>query len=223
MMADEFCGACGRQGRPADRFCRGCGAQLSDAPPDDDHITAAASLAERGHLTEAVATVQRAITAGDTADLRVALATLYLRRGDVDAAARELDLAVQLNPACAVAHAYAGALLARRGRVAEGGDALDRALELAPFDLLVAMKRAEYFTVLGVLERARDELRRGLDDGGGAPDARAAAARMLEEIEKRLRSSVIRRPVSLPDFGPVGRSLSRRRTESALNATRVEA
>lgn len=222
-MADEFCGACGRHGRPDDRFCRGCGAALGDGPAEPDPITESASLADRGHLTDAIATVQRAITLGDSADLRVALATLCLRRGDIDAASRELERAVQLDASCAIAHAYAGALLVRRGRVAEAGEALDRALGLAPDDLVVAMKLAEYFAVLGVLERARDELRRGLEDGGGSPDARIVAARMLEETEKRLRGSVTRRPVDLPELGRVGRAVARRRTESALNATRVEA
>ena len=185
-MPDEFCGACGRQGRPNDRFCRGCGGSLTDELVAGDPIFEAESLAQGGHLSEAIATVLRAIGAHESAALRVALATLYLRRGSVADAGRELDRAVELDPACAVAHAYRGALLVRIGRASDAEAALDLARELAPHDLLVCMKRAEYFIVLGVLGRACDELRHGLSEGGGDPDLRETAARTLAEVERRL-------------------------------------
>lgn len=222
-MPDEFCGACGRQGRPNDRFCRGCGATLTDEVVAGDPIFEAESLAVSGHLAEAIATVLRAIGAHDSAQLRVALATLYLRRGSAGDAARELDAAIELDPACAVAHAYRGALLVRLGRADEAETALDLARDLAPDDLLVSMKRAEYFIVLGVLGRACDELRHGLSEGGGDTDLREVAARMLAQVEQRLRGSLIRHPANLPKLGGLGRILGRARNDIAPNTTKVEA
>jgi tetratricopeptide (TPR) repeat protein len=221
-MPDEFCGACGRQGRPNDRFCRGCGESLTGEVIAGDPIREAESLAVGGHLTEAVATVLREIGAHDSAALRVALATLYLRRCGAGDAARELDRAIELDPGCAVAHAYRGALLVRLGRVDEAEEALDLARDLAPDDLLVTMKRAEYFIVLGVLGRACDELRHGLSEGGGDPDLRETATRTLAEVEQRLRGSITRHPANLPRLG-LGRLFGRTHTDTALNTTKVEA
>lgn len=217
-MPDEFCASCGRQGRPHDRFCRGCGAALSDDASAAGPIDEAEALVARGLLGEAIAAVQRAIGAGDSADLHVALATLYLRRADIDAATRELDAAVALDPSHAVAHAYSGALLLRRGHVDEAEAALDRARDLAPDDLIVAMKRAEFFNALGILGRARDELQYGLVEGGGAYETRVAAARMLADVERRLARSITRRTVRLPDLGAVGR-LVRRAPHQTQNVT----
>ncbi len=222
-MRDDFCGACGRQGRPNDRYCRGCGGSLTDEVIAGDPITEARSLAEGGHLSEAIGTLLLAIGEHDSASLRIALATLYIRRGSADDAARELDRAIELDAACAVAHAYRGALLVRLGRVDEAEAALDLARDLAPNDLLVSMKRADYFTVLGVLGRACDELRHGLSEGGGDADLREAATRMLVEVEQRLRGSVTRHPANLPSLGGLGRLFGRTQSDASLNTTKVEA
>lgn len=222
-MPDEFCPCCGRHGRPNDRFCRGCGAALTDEASAAGPIEEAESLVARGLLSDAIAAVLRAIGAHETPELRVALATLYLRRGGIDEAARELHRAIALDPSCALAHAYLGALLVRSGRIAEAEAALDRARELAPNDLLVSMKRAEYLIVLGVLEGARDELRHGLEDGGGTPEMRLAAARLLSAVERRLSHSVMRHPVALPSFGAIGRLIRRRRVDTEMKPLAMEA
>ena len=162
-MADEFCAACGKRSRQADRFCRGCGEALTEAAASADPIREAESFAARGLLGEAIAALQRGIGRADTAELRVALGALYARAGRLDDAGREFDHALVLDQSCAVAHAYVGALLLRRGRVAEAEDgARAGANGFAPDDLLVSLKRAEYFNALGILERARDELQHGL-------------------------------------------------------------
>ena len=52
---------------------------------------------------------------------------------------------------------------------------LRRAVELDPKDLVVRIKRAELWLRLGIFDRAHDEMREGLLNGGGSPSARAAA------------------------------------------------
>lgn len=222
-MPDLFCGACGRHSRPDDRFCRACGAALTDGAAAAGPIDEAEALVARGLLGDAIAVVRRGIGAADMADLRVALATLYLRRGDIDAATRELHAAVALDPSHAVAHAYTGALLLRTGDVDGAETALDRARDLAPDDLIVAMKRAEFFAALGILGRACDELRRGLAECGGAPDTRAAAARTLADLERRLARSITRRPARLPDLGAFARFARRAHHQTPNVAAELEA
>ena len=219
-MAGNFCPSCGNRGEPHDLFCRGCGGALSEAARASGPIAEAESLVERGLLAEAIATVQRALGAGATPDLYVALATLYLRRGGAADARRELEEALALDPECAVAHAYAGGMLLQAGDVAEAQGRLDRAYELAPDDLIVLMKRAEFWLRLGIFENARAELKHGLQDGGGAPHTRAMAEAMLLAIEKRSRNSFTRQIVALPDVGALKRMFRR---SGRTAATPVEA
>ena len=200
-MSAAFCPACGRRGEPHDLFCRACGGALTDAARASGPIAEAESLVSRGLLAEAIATVQRAIGEGGTPDLHVALATLYLRRGGAVEARRELDMALALDPRHAVAHAYVGGMLIDKGLVAEAQERLDLAVRLAPHDLIVLMKRAEYWLRLGIFSNARAELVHGLQDGGGAPHVRAMAEAMLTAVEMRSRNSFSRQLVSLPSLG----------------------
>lgn len=197
-MDAEFCGHCGRRSRELDHFCRGCGTALGDAAAAVDPVGEAEALASQGRLSDAIASIQRGIGVADSAELRVALGALYARDSRLDDAAGAFDAALALDPDCAVAHAYLGALLVRRGRVADAEDALERARDLAPNDLLVSLKRAEYFNALGILERACDELRHGLTYGGGEAEVRAAAGKQLADLERRLGRSVRRHPGRLP-------------------------
>jgi tetratricopeptide (TPR) repeat protein len=205
----DFCAACGREARINDRYCRGCGEALVDDARDAGPIGEAESLVARGHLDEAIATIQRAVGVRDSAELHVGLATLYLRRGGTAEATRELDRAIELDPGCAVAHAYTGALLVRRGLIDDAQAALDRALALAPNDIVVSLKRAEFFVALGILDNAAAELRHGLQNGGGAAETRAVAGKLLEDVERRLSRSVRRTPVSLPHLDGLRRVFGR--------------
>ena len=209
-MVDGFCATCGRPSRPHDRFCRACGAALTDEAAAASPVHEAESLVIRGQLSDAIATLQRAIGRSDAAELHVALATLHLRGNAMAEAEHELSAAIALDATCAVAHAYSGALLVQRGLVAEAQEALDTARALAPDDLVVARKRAEFFLALGILERARDELMHGLADGGGSQELRTSAAQLLAEIERRLSRSVKRHPVKLPGTALVTRFIGRR-------------
>ncbi|MDP9237802.1 MAG: tetratricopeptide repeat protein [Chloroflexota bacterium] len=199
-MPLEFCGACGRQPKLLDRFCRGCGEALDAGTCGADPIAEAESLAARGLLDEAIAAVQRAIGQRETPDLHIALSTLYLRRGGAAEARRALDRALALDPDCAVAHAYIGGMLFHAGRVAEAQERLDLAQTLAPDDLVVIIKRAEYWMRLGILDNARDELRRGLQTCGGAPQVRAMAEMMYASVEKKSRGSFVRKTMPLPSL-----------------------
>jgi Tfp pilus assembly protein PilF len=151
-------------------------------------------------LAAAIGIVQRALGAEATPDLHVALATLYLRRGGAADARRELEAALTLDAKCAVAHAYVGGMLLQAGDVAEAQGRLDLAYQLTPNDLVVLMKRAEFWLRLGIFEKARAELKHGLQDGGGAPHVRSMAEAMLLAVEKRSRNSFTRQ--TSPVIGP---------------------
>lgn len=219
-MATRYCPACGYCGELHDLFCRGCGGALTDAARAAGPIAEAESLVSRGLLAEAIATIQRAIGRGGTSDLHVALATLYMRRGGAAEARQELDVALALEPNSAIAQAYVGGMLIDAGQIAEAQDRLDLALRLGPNDLIVLMKRAEYWLRLGILDNARAEIKHGLQDGGGAPHVRAMAETMLAAIEKRSRNSFQRQTVALPDLGALRRMFRR---SGSTAATPVEA
>lgn len=197
-MPDQFCPSCGFGARGTDAFCRGCGAALTDDARAAGPIAEAEALVERGQLDEAIAALQRALSAAETPELHVAVSTLYLRRGDGAGARRALDRALALDPACAVAHAYVAGMDLHAGRVADAQDRLDHARDLAPDDLIVRIKRAEFWLRLGIFDNARAELRPALQNCGGSPDNRAIAEAMFASIEKRSRGSFTRKTVALP-------------------------
>lgn len=201
-MSTEYCPACGRLGRPSDRHCRGCGGALFDTPDGaDEALTEAQALVTAGRLDDAIVALQCALGEAPAPERHVALATLYLRRDGPSAAMRELHRALDMDPRCGVAHAYIGGLFSQMGRVSEAEDALARARECAPRDLLVSVKHAEHWLRLGIFDRARIEVRAGLMNGGGSPETRAIAQELLMVIEKRARGSFIRATVSLPTGG----------------------
>ena len=172
-------------------------------------IAEAESLVSRGLLAEAIATVQRAIGEAESPDLHVALATLYMRRGGMAEAQRALDRALALDPRHAVAHAYVGGMRLDAGDAHGAQQRLDIARDLAPDDLIVLMKRAEYWLRLGIFANARAELTHGLRDGGGAPHVRAMAETMLSAIEQRSRNSFSRQLITLPDLSGFRRMFRR--------------
>ena len=199
-MPDQYCPSCGSAARSIDAFCRGCGCALTDDALAAGPIAVAEALVERGFLDEAVATVQRALSEAETPELHLALSTLYLRRGDGDGARRGLDRAIALDASCAVAHAFVAGMDLHAGRVVEAQERLDHARDLAPDDLIVRVKRAEFWLRLGIFDNARAELRHALRNGGGSPQNRAIAEAMFASIEKRSRGSFTRKMVALPTF-----------------------
>ncbi len=221
-MSDAFCPSCGHQARTADRFCRACGDALTDDARAAGPIAEAEALCERGLLDEAIATIQRAIGMAETPELHVALATLYLRRGGSADARRALERAIDLDARCAVAHAYVGGLLMQSGHIDEARARLDLARDLAPDDLIVLMKRSEFWVRLGILDNARDELRRGLQNGAGSPQARHMAEVMFQAIEKRARNSFVRQTIALPSPRWFGR-VFRRSNDAPVTPVEVEA
>jgi len=206
MAETNYCPGCGRQASATDRYCRGCGDALTDDASIADPIAEAEAAMARGLLPEAIATLQRAIGEAPAAHLHVALATLYLRRGDGGQARRELERALDVDPEYGVAYAYLGGMAAQAGRVHDAEELLERAKSLAPNDVLVAIKRAEYWLLLGIYDSARDELRYALRESGGNPGERELAQSMLAAIEQRRRGSFTRNTVSLPNLGGALRS-----------------
>ncbi len=213
-MPTEFCPLCGHHGEPHDLFCRACGGALTDDARAGGAIVEAESLVTRGMLAEAIATIQRAIGQSETADLHVALATLYLRRGSAGGARREIEAALALDNNNAVAHAYMGGILLNAGEAEHARARLDLARDLAPNDLIVLMKRAEYWLRLGIFDNARHEIALGLQDGGGAPHVRAMAEMMLATIERRSKNSFSRQLVTLPRLGGIRRLVGRSQDEA---------
>jgi tetratricopeptide (TPR) repeat protein len=219
-MKPQFCSSCGFRFHDGDRFCRGCGDALTEDARAVGPIAEAEVLAGKGQLDEAIATVQRALGEGERPDLHVAMSTLYLRRTDVVLARRELDRAIDLDPGYAVAYAYKGGVLLQIGEVDEARGLLDRAKTLAPRDLLVSIKRAEFWLRLGALPNARDELRAGLANGGGSPAARDTAQAMLGSVEHKLRTSAQRAIVPLPSLGPIRRLFRRQDRQRGVEVER---
>ena len=220
MPSTEFCSGCGRGARERDRYCRGCGMLLDEAMAGEP-IAEAEAYAAAGQLAQAVATIQRAIGTAESADLQIALCTLYLRRGGQGDARRALDRALALDANSAVAHAYIAGLDMHAGRVAEAQERLDHALSLAPDDLIVRIKRAEYWLRLGIFDNAKLELRQALQNGGGSAQNRAMAEMMFASIEKRSRGSFTRKTMTLPSLRPIKRLL-RRTDTAAVTAAEVE-
>jgi len=220
MPSTEFCSGCGRGAREGDRYCRGCGMLLDEAMAGEP-IAEAEAYAAAGQLAQAVATIQRAIGTAESADLQIALCTLYLRRGGQGDARRALDRALALDANSAVAHAYIAGLDMHAGRVAEAQERLDHALSLAPDDLIVRIKRAEYWLRLGIFDNAKLELRQALQNGGGSAQNRAMAEMMFASIEKRSRGSFTRKTMTLPSLRPIKRLL-RRTDTAAVTAAEVE-
>lgn len=219
-MLDQYCPSCGSSARRSDTFCRGCGCARSDAARAAGPIAEAESLVERGKLDGAISTLQRALGEAETPESHVALCTLYLRRGDATRARHALDRAIILDPDCAVAHAYLAGMDLHAGRVADAEGRLDHARDLAPDDLIVRIKRAEYWLRLGIFDNARAELRHALQNCGGSPQNRAIAEAMFASVEKRSRGSFTRKTVALPSLG-AAKNLFRH--WAARNGARAEA
>jgi Flp pilus assembly protein TadD len=188
-----------------------------------DPVAEAEALTARGLLPEAIATLQRAIGESPAAHLHVALATLYLRRGDGVQARRELERALAVDPGYGVAYAYLGGLAAHAGRVHEAEELLERARTLAPADVLVAIKRAEYWMLIGVYDNARDELRQAMRESGGSPGERELAQSMLAAIEQKRRGSFTRNTVAFPSIAAGIRArFVRKRRQAATTEPEVE-
>ncbi len=221
-MLQPFCPACGFRGQASDSFCRACGALLDESRAGDP-IPEAEALAAGGHLDDAIAAVQRAIGLRETPDLHVALSTLYLRRGGSVEARRALDRALAIDPRCAVAHAYLAGMDLHEGRVHDAQERLDHARDLAPDDLLVRIKRAEYWLRLGIFDNAKDELRHALQNGGGSVQNRALAETMFATVEKRSSGSFTRKTVTLPSLSPLKRLVHRRNSAPSAVNTEMEA
>ena len=97
----------------------------------------------------------------DRAEGRSSMATIYLHRGDPAAAERELNAALALNPSWVPALVNLADLYRTTGRDEQGGEPLQRALELAPdsADVLLArglwlVRRQRANDALGLFARA---------------------------------------------------------------------
>jgi adenylate cyclase len=84
-------------------------------------------------------------------------------------ALRALDAALQLNPACALAHFWRSYVLFVSGSEEEALAAIHRAAEIDPLRALFQTYMAIYSLLLGRPEQALDHGRRGLDVDPGFP------------------------------------------------------
>jgi tetratricopeptide (TPR) repeat protein len=134
-----------------------------------------------GDLARARASLERALTLVDWADLRLTLGTLLARLGDKAGARRELDRALAINPNYRAAAVERALLDASEGRIAESlaalrtlGDTPSAATAMPPIEDALARLRSA-----GV-DEAAPWLRRALVPGDEALE------RMLADAEERI-------------------------------------
>ncbi len=141
-------------------------------------------LAEAGRLAEAKSTIERVFAADPrNPGAHQGLALVALRRSDWPEAARQAELALELNPALPLAWNYLGAARYNLGRKRPAIEAWERSLALAPdnFDVLynVGFIAAE----VGDVRRARAALERFV---AAAPARYADDVGKAEELLGRL-------------------------------------
>ncbi|GEM_PF-5537937 len=157
-----YCHHCGAPLLPAAAFCHTCGGAVPAAAREEVHVTPharAAALARIGHLDQAIAAYGDIIAHEPTdATAFVALATLRIAARRAEEAEGLLRDALALDPQCAVAWAYLGALLLERAAITESEEAFAHAIAHGQEEFLVRLKRGEAMLRLGRTFDALDEL-----------------------------------------------------------------
>ncbi|HKD75324.1 MAG TPA: tetratricopeptide repeat protein [Ktedonobacterales bacterium] len=147
-----------------------------------------------GHIDEAIAHYQSVIAGGGPheASAFFGLASCHARRKQWKDAEDALNQVIERSPEFAVAYAYRGAVRLELAAVDDCLKDLDTAVEMAPNDAVVHVKRAEVFLRLGLLPAAHDEVRQAAKLP--APDVafRDYMRAFKLGVEKELKRSVPR-------------------------------
>src|SRR5207237_6419657 len=123
------------------------------------------------------------------------LAHAYWLRDDLSAAEDWLRQVLVLAPEHAHAHALLGSVLLAQCKVEAARDELDLALHLAPDDVRVRVKRAEYFCQLGCHAESISELEQALRLPAPTANVRAYARDLLHEAQLKARHRTTRKPL----------------------------
>jgi predicted Zn-dependent protease len=137
-MAARFCPYCASGAESDWAFCQGCGRRLPGA--------AAGAMDERDqHVAD---TWQRALR--------------HMETNDLDDAERVTSELMDLGCDAGDVSAMRGAICLRRTRLEEALELLDRAVEESPMSPFVRLKRSEYWRVIGMPQKAIEEIQEGL-------------------------------------------------------------
>ena len=128
--------------------------------------------------------------------------------GNHDAAIREANQAIELNPANALAQGWLGAALAFAGREDEGIPRLEKAVELAPRD-----PRNRFFMIhLALAYLATDEIELALDCARSAIQGHTdfiegpvVLASLLAHLDKKEEARTILTQIGIQDINAIER------------------
>lgn len=134
----RFCPHCSVPAEPDWNFCQACGRGLPGT----------------------------AVGATDERDRRVAdtwqRALLEMETGELDEAEQSTSELMDLGCDAGDVSALLASIMLRRARLDEALELLDRAVEESPMSPFVRLKRSEYWRVIGMPQKAIDELQEGL-------------------------------------------------------------
>ena len=150
----------------------------------------------RGDPKAAISRFQHAsATEPDRPQAYFALAQAYLDQGLSEETKAALEQALAVDPGYVPARAYLGIELFKRYDLDGAQDALDRALQDEPTNLLVHIKYAEYYYRLGFYPRAVEMLERGLNGPHAANEHVVAMAhQLLSQARQKCKGLVLREP-----------------------------
>ncbi len=216
----RFCTACGESLDGGEAFCPGCGtrlhagdrraalaarlAELAAAPEADPALRLGHLLLAEGDAAGALAAFRLALTADPAlAEASLALAVVYLQRGDPQAARPHLIAAIEQAPPGALtasARAYLGIVLLDAYDIGGAQAELAAAERDDPQNFLVLWKRGEYYYRLGMYADAVAALTAALAQRPPGKASMAVVARLLEASREKAERSFTRQPL-LPQWG----------------------
>ncbi len=132
-------------------------AQLTSSSMCSAHVESAADLYTHGHLPDAIAELEKAVTLQPTyADLHCRLGVLLVESGRIDDGVDRFDRALAINPQYADAHLYRGRALLLASRPADAVPSLQAAAEAYPETVSVLALLATAYGRSGDSARAAD-------------------------------------------------------------------
>ncbi len=161
-MAARYCPYCAAAAESDWAFCQGCGRKLP----------AAAVGAMEGRDQQVADLWERALR--------------HIETNDLDDAERSASELMDRGCDAGDVSALLGAIKLRRYKLDDSLELLDRALEESPLSPFVRLKRAEYWRVIGMPQRAIEEITEGLRRAD-SQRVRDELRRVLEKLKKDSR------------------------------------
>jgi len=136
------------------------------------------ALLKTGRFDEAARNLKKAIETGASFEAHYHLGWIYLRKGDLEAAAREFSTGIDTNPDAAELHYALGMTRKFQYRIAEARRSFSRAEELTPFDGEIHFELGLIAEAEGDRYLALTQYRRALRLDPGHMGARQGLARL---------------------------------------------